>query len=61
MKPASPRYTLYASSYHPVPPLLSVWATSLILTGGATQLYMPWGGGLILSPSVTIRCAYPAE
>ena len=38
-----------------------IWATSLVFKGGATQLYMPWGGGVILSPAVTINCAYPAE
>ena len=37
-----------------------IWATSIIFHGSATQLYDPWGGGLVLSPAVRLNCGYPA-
>ena len=39
----------------------SIWAASLVLPGGATQLYKPDVGGLVLAPSANLLCAYPAD
>ena len=38
-----------------------IWATSLILKGGASSLYDPWGSGIVLSPTVTLNCAYASD
>ena len=38
-----------------------IWAASIVTHGGATQLYRPFGGGLVLAPTTHLLCAYPAD